>query len=337
MPPKKGAKKDEKVDDGGDPIPKNDVIFNINLEAFHEKGHFIKIKYSWMNKETMESEPIDAEYLKDWEVIRREGEEEDPEAQEAAPGKDDKKKAPPKDAKKGAMDEIDDPVPTVVSYTKSYEESPFTFTEDLAKAWSNFIMKIEVYEYNRETSEDDLKDTLEVDLSYFLFPESPINDSWNFENVKIYSLNYLKLSITTDQPLLSEFIRKKLNPLQIFILAAKDVPAKTDLKYLPVYTVAKFVDGTEYNTSGLPQSDFCKWMHKHVILVGEKDPVEFGEKLASRTLDLELHDCDEEIKEGQPEAKFSYGLAKFHLKDLLNPHCNNMKLRSDVFPVSYFR
>lgn len=234
---------------------------------------------------------------------------------------------------KGGMEEIDDPVPTVVSYTKSFEEDPYSVTEDFAKAWSQMVMKIEIYEYNRETSEDDLKDTIEVDLSYFLFPQSPIDDQWEFENIKVYSVNYLKLKITTDQPMLSEFIRKKLNPLQIFILAAKDVPGKTDPKYLPIYTVWKFVDGSSFQTSSLPQSDFCKFMHKHVILVGEKDPVEFKEQLASRTLDLELHDCEEEIKEGEQEAKFSYGLAKFHLKDFLNQYWNELKLRSDVFPV----
>lgn len=97
MPPKKPAKKDEKGDDSNDPIPKNDVIFNINLEVFHENGHFIKTKFNWMNKETLEQDIIETDYLKDWEVIRREGEEEDPEAQDA--NKDDKKKAPPKDAK----------------------------------------------------------------------------------------------------------------------------------------------------------------------------------------------------------------------------------------------
>ena len=61
-------------------------------------------------------------------------------------------------------------------------------------------------------------------------------------------------------------------------------------------------------------------MHKHVFLIGEKDPVEFKEQLASQTLDLELHDCDEEVKEGDEVPKFSYGRAKFHLKDLLNQH-----------------
>lgn len=74
-------------------------------------------------------------------------------------------------------------------------------------------------------------------------------------------------------------------------------------------------------------------MHKHVFLTGGKDPTEFSEQLASKTCDLELHDCDEEVKEGNEVPKFSYGRAKFHFKDLLNPHCSNMKLRSDVFPV----
>ena len=129
------------------------------------------------------------------------------------------------------------PIPTVVSFTKSFEENAYSITEEVAKAWSQMVLKIEVFEYNRETSEDYLKDTIEVDLSYFLFPESQINDQWMFENIKVYSINYIQLKITTDQPMLSEFIRKKLNPLQIFILAAKDVPGKTDPKYLPIYTV----------------------------------------------------------------------------------------------------
>lgn len=39
------------------------------------------------------------------------------------------------------------------------------------------------------------------------------------------------------------------------------------------------------------------------------------------------------MKDPTENPKFSFGLAKFHLKDLLNPHCSNMKMRSDVFPV----
>lgn len=328
---KKPVKKVEKVDDSGDPVPKNEVIFTLDFELYHEKGHYVKLKYTWLNKDTLEAEKLETDYLKDWEVVRRDGEEAKPETTDPPP-KEDKKKAPPKDAKKGAMEEIDDPRPTVVKYTKNFEDSPLRVTEDVAKKWSDFIMRIEIYEYNREATEDKLKDTLNIDLSFFLFPLSPVQEEWEFDTLKIYSLNYLKLKITANNAMLSEFLRKKLNPLQIFILAAKDVPFKTEPKYLPIYTICKFVDGQTFRTVDYPQTDFCKWMHKHVFLVGQKDPVMFAEQLASRTLNLELHDCDEEVKD-DTTPKFSYGLAKFHLKDLLNPHCFNMKLRSDVFPV----
>lgn len=154
------------------------------------------------------------------------------------------------------MEEIDDPIPTVVKFVKNYQEDPIRITEEVAKQWSKMQLKIKIFDYNREKNQDELKDTIEIDLSYFLFPQTNISDEWTFENIKVYSLNYVKIKISTDKPMLSEFIRKKLNPLQIFILAAKDVPSKTDHKYLPVYTVCKFVDGQEFKTSGLPQSDF---------------------------------------------------------------------------------
>ena len=318
MPAKKAPKKDEKADDGGDPVPKNEVVFNIDFEVYHEKGHFVKLKYTWLNYDSLEPEVQETEYLKDWEVVRRDGEEEQ-EQQEEAPPKDDKKKAPAKDAKKGGMEEIDDPVPTVVKFQKNFEESPLKVTEEVAKKWSEFIMKVEVLEYDREKQEDEVKETLELDLTFFLFPEEQSSNEWQFDKLKVYSLNYLKINISTSTALLSEFIRKKLNPLQVNILAAKDVPYKTDPKYLPIYTVCKFVDGQQFTTRALPQADYCMWMHKHVWLTGHKDPVEFSEQLASKTMKLELHDCDEEIKdEDQPQ--FSYGLANFHLKDLLNPY-----------------
>ena len=114
--PKKPAKKEDKPEEGNELMQINDVTFNIDFEMYHEKGHFIKLKYNWLNYSTLESEEQETDYLKDWEVIRRDGEEEDPDA--AQQPKDDKKKAPAKDAKKGGMDEIDDPVPTVVKFTK---------------------------------------------------------------------------------------------------------------------------------------------------------------------------------------------------------------------------
>jgi hypothetical protein len=58
----------------------------------------------------------------------------------------------------------------------------------------------------------------------------------------------------------------------------------------------------------------------------------FKENISSRTVSVELHDCDEYMAD-EEEATFSYGAAKFSLKDLLKPHVKHLKLRSDVFPV----
>ncbi len=164
-------------------------------------------------------------------------------------------KAPAKEVKKGGMEEIDDPVPTVVKFSKNYEDNPLKMTEEVAQKWSEFVMKIDIFEYDREAGEDKLVDSIEIDLSFFLFPKEEITEAWEFEHLKPYPINYLKVNISTNTSLLSEFLRKKLNPLQIFILAAKDVPFKTEPKYLPVYTVCRFVDGQVLKTRGLPQAD----------------------------------------------------------------------------------
>ena len=97
MPPKKPEKKDDKARDMSDPVQKNEVVFTIEFEMFHEKGHFVKLKYNWINRDTLEQDKLETEYAKDWEIIRKEGEETKPES--AEPVKDDKKKQPPKDPK----------------------------------------------------------------------------------------------------------------------------------------------------------------------------------------------------------------------------------------------
>ena len=147
-------------------------------------------------------------------------------------------------------------------------------------------------------------------------------------------IHYLQLKITSDQPLLSEFLRKKLNPLQISLLACKDIPYKTDHKYKPIHCVTRFVDGKQFRTLDFPQQPFIKFMHKHVFLLGLHDPVLLKELLATRVVQVDLHDCDEYVpQEDEKDAKFSIGQAKFTFKDFLRPNCRDLKLRSDIFPV----
>ena len=72
--------------------------------------------------------------------------------------------------------------------------------------------------------------------------------SWKFDKMQAMQLNYLNLGITSEQPLLSEFYRKKLNPLQINLVSIKDIPFKTEPKYTPIYASLEFIDGAKFTT-----------------------------------------------------------------------------------------
>jgi hypothetical protein len=45
-----------------------------------------------------------------------------------------------------------------------------------------------------------------------------------------------------------------------------------------------------------------------------------------------LHDCEEYVS-ADSDATFAVGLAQFSFRDFLRPHCREIKLRSDVFPM----
>lgn len=66
-------------------------------------------------------------------------------------------------------------------------------------------------------------------------------------------LHYLNISITSETPMLSEFYRKKLNPLQINLVGIKDIPYKTEPKYKPIFATVEFVDGHSFSTLEMPQ------------------------------------------------------------------------------------
>lgn len=65
------------------------------------------------------------------------------------------------------------------------------------------------------------------------------------------------------------------------------------------------------------------------------DHVLLREMLATNICNVELHDCDEYIKneEDAKVAIFSAGKAKFTFRDFLRKNCLELKLRSDVFPL----
>ena len=145
-------------------------------------------------------------------------------------------------------------------------------------------------------------------------------------------LHYLKLNIKCDLPMLSPYLSKKLNPLQVLLVSVKDIPFHTEPKYKPIYAEVEFVDGQRFKTEEMPQQSACRFMHKHVFLVGKHDPVMFREMLATNLVRVYLHDCDEFVNE-DADAVFSVGKASFNFKDFLRPYCKELKLRSDVFPT----
>ena len=66
-------------------------------------------------------------------------------------------------------------------------------------------------------------------------------------------IQYLEIKVKSVQPMLSEFMRKKLNPLQISLVSMKDIPFKTEPKYKPIYASLEMIDGTGFKTLEMPQ------------------------------------------------------------------------------------
>lgn len=118
MPPKKSHKpKEEKVENQEPEVPISECMFKIAMELMHEGGHYMKIKYNWIQvqNDAIDFPVTDTGFLKDWNLIQIEGEE--PIQQEADQQVDNKgkqaapsKKAPPpkQGAPKGALEEITD-------------------------------------------------------------------------------------------------------------------------------------------------------------------------------------------------------------------------------------
>ena len=159
--------------------------------------------------------------------------------------------------------------------------------------------------------------------------------NWQFDKLKTIEFLYLNITLHMETPLLNPFLRKKLNPLQVNLVACKDVQYKTEPQYKPVFSIFEFVDTRTFKTLEKPQQASCKFNHKHVFLLGEMDHVMLKEMLATKIVSVELHDCDEYIEneEDAKVAKFSAGRAKFTFRDFLRKNVLELKLRSDVFPL----
>lgn len=74
MPPKKIAQQVQKKPDGSatDSVerPTNICDFKINMEVRHEAGHYLKVKYNWVNVDKATGEVsfpfVDTGHFNDW-------------------------------------------------------------------------------------------------------------------------------------------------------------------------------------------------------------------------------------------------------------------------------
>jgi hypothetical protein len=81
--------------------------------------------------------------------------------------------------------------------------------------------------------------------------------------------------------------REYLNPLQITVIGAKELPIDdTSYKYQPIYAKCKFFDGTLIKTHELPHNPTCKWMYKQVVLAGLMDHVQLIETIKTKQLEV---------------------------------------------------
>lgn len=137
--------------------------------------------------------------MKDWTLVQIEGEEPkpaepvgviDPKAPAAkkapaAPAKPDPKKGGPS----GALEEITDNRPRIISLTKDFgaeSSGGLRINEEIAKKLSDLLIKIDIIEVNRETQEESLRDTVSLDLSCLLFPStSNLEFQWSFDKLKL--------------------------------------------------------------------------------------------------------------------------------------------------------
>lgn len=109
--------------------------------------------------------------------------------------------AKPDPKKAGALDEITDNRPRIISFVKDFAEAggPTKITEEVAKRFAETMIRVEVIEVNRETQEESMRDSVQIDLSCLLFPSKPnLEFVWMFDKLKPMSLHYLQIKIQCD-------------------------------------------------------------------------------------------------------------------------------------------
>ena len=210
--------------------------------------------------------------------------------------------------------------------------APLEVTEEIGEMFTKQFLNVQIVTTNTDNGEEKVEEKISIDISCLLFPRENVEFEWTFDKLKTMSIHYLSIKVESDVPLLSDLLSQKLNPIQINLIAVKDIPYKTDPIYKPIYATLQFVDGQEFTTTEMPQQADCRFKQKHVFLVGKHDPAMLKEMLSTKCVRVFVHNNDEFVN-NDDEIYFSMGQAQFSFKDFMRPYCKELKLRSDVFPM----
>jgi len=85
-------------------------------------------------------------------------------------------------------------------------------------------MMISLVDTNPETGEETLIQTLNMDISGLIYSSTSTTLEWNFNTLTTSKVHNLKITLTSSGPFLSDYFKKKLNPLFVKISACKQIP-----------------------------------------------------------------------------------------------------------------
>ena len=95
------------------------------------------------------------------------------------------------------------------------EGAPTKITEDVAKYFEKFLLRVEVYLVDRENQEEKFKEAYDLDVSPLLFETQNNSEGlvWKFDKLKTLEVLYMNVTVSSDVPMLNSYYRKKLNPM----------------------------------------------------------------------------------------------------------------------------
>ncbi|XP_071961619.1 uncharacterized protein [Antedon mediterranea] len=121
----------------------------------------------------------------------------------------------------------------------------------------------------------------------------------------VHGIEDVFITVSLDGPLMSETLRKELNPLVIKIASATNLPS-TPLPYdqledkcLPVFCMYKFMGEMPHITSGKEHGKSAYWEDTNVVLLGTMERGKLREYLNGPPLKIEVHDRDRKFKEAK--------------------------------------